>query len=82
MTSFTHERISRKGTFIQWTGDNAQEICALFDDARLYGSDYITIHHKDGINTLRIGDWAGTGEDGAVRFYTNEKFNLMYRALQ
>lgn len=72
----------------RWTGANFTEIFDLLEKTLhiqsidLFRGEFIVIRHKRGIHTLKIGDWAIKGEDGAARFYTPEKFALIYEAFQ
>jgi len=78
----THQRRSRKAECFQFKGHNYDVIAPLFESASLYGTDTIMLRkHQGGIKCLSIGDWVVIGEDGKVRTYKDNEFNLMYEVI-
>lgn len=78
---FNYELLPYRAVCFQWDGTNAEVICKFIDNALVFREKYIVIRHKDGVNTLNIGDWVIKGEDGEIRFYTKELFQLKYRPI-
>jgi hypothetical protein len=75
---FNYQKRPYKAECIQWDGLNGQEICAMFDDAVLYGSDAIMIRHQAGVSTVRLGGWVVRGENGMVKTYSDHDFTVKY----
>lgn len=70
---------------IQWDGNNFDHICDLLESedysGDLYGADYVLIRSKEGISTLRLGDWVVQGENRAIKTYTDKIFQVKYERI-
>ena len=84
--NYTHERIPRRADCLQWNGKNTQEVMARLTQHKMIGELYRDIHiqvYRGGSydDTLNIGMWLVVGEDGKLRFYTDDQHKLMYRPI-
>lgn len=82
--NYNAERISRKARTLQWSGSNTDAVMAVLAQNKMIGEtyrgDFISVRHEGcNYHTLRHGDWLVVGEDNLLRFYTDEKYQLMYR---
>lgn len=85
--NWTHERVSRKAEAYQWDGTNTDQVLGLLARHGMTGelfrnNQYIQVHYEQSYDsTLRKSDWLLVGEDSVLRFYSDEKFRLMYRPI-
>lgn len=83
MDNYNAERISRKARTLQWSGSNTDAVMAVLAQNKMIGETYrgfyICAARGCNYHTLRHGDWLVVGEDNLLRFYTDEKYQLMYR---
>lgn len=85
--NWTHERISRKAEAYQWDGSNTDQVFGLLAQHGMVGelfrdNQYIQVYYEQSYDsTLSQSDWLLVGEDSVLRFYSDEKFRLMYRPI-
>lgn len=83
----THQKHPYLAHAIQWDGDNTPAVFeALKGFAKdvypsVYNVDHIYIRHEHGVTVIRKGWWVVTGENGEVKVYSDEVFNIKYEAL-
>ena len=72
-----------RGTCVQWDGNNIQELSELMtDDSKLVQYDMLVMVRIDGlIYTLKPTDWVVRGENGMVKHYTDDVYNIKYVTL-
>ena len=85
--NYNCERISRKAEAYQWNGENTDQVLYLLARHGMIGelfrdNQYIQVYHEQSYDsTLSKYDWLLVGEDLVLRFYSDEKFKLMYRPI-
>lgn len=93
MNSYTHKKRPYHATCVQWTGDNFEQVKAMFGDSfgtlepycpRSIGvvSKVVFIRFEPGECTvMRPFDWAVKGENGDVKIYSDDIFHVKYEEL-
>ena len=79
--NYTHQKRPYRAQCWQWNGTNTQEIVQLFHDAKIHDENHIMVRHGNRISTLVIGSWIVRGENGQIKCYNNNEFNIKYEAL-
>ncbi len=82
----THKRIERNATCLQWDESNTAAICAFLSRHAMIGEIFqqkcIMIYAENSYrHTMHRSDWVIEGEDGAIRFYKDETFKVMYERI-
>lgn len=76
----THKRRARLAECVQFDGVTIPEGLPCSIDLH-NGALMLRNEYKNLIGTLHRMDWAVIGEDGRMRIYSDEKFQLMYEAM-
>jgi hypothetical protein len=77
--AYTHQKRPYRAKCLQWDGTNAAALDDVLQHLTEHGSELLIRHHGM-IETLRVGDWVVTGENGEVKCYTDEVFRVKYEA--
>ena len=82
--AYTHQKRPYRALAVQFTDYNAEEVMAVLKsngaDPHEYG-EYIMIRFKNGIETISVGSWVVVGENGSVKCYSDETFNIKYERI-
>lgn len=86
--TYTHKKIPYHASCVQWDGENTETVLALLNNddtyAVRYGPSAIMVRFakyipdRKVIDTLSIGWWVVTGENGTVKCYPNDVFCIKY----
>lgn len=83
--TYTHRKRAYHAAAMQWRGTNTSEIAHFFPprvEVIPYG-DALLIRFAPGeISTMKVGDWAVRGENGEVKCYSDEQFNIKYESIE
>ena len=93
MDSYTHRKRPYYAKALQLTAHNFDLIINTIlatnkeASASRYGADAIMVRFVNPLprqctpDTMRVGDWVVTGENGVTKVYTQEQFSIKYEAL-
>jgi hypothetical protein len=79
----THQKTPYLAEAIQWDGHNSAQVITLINaDVRETEGKYLMVRAANDIFTMVPGWWAVKGENGIVKCYSNDVFNVKYQALK
>lgn len=87
MPQFNFQLKPYRGNCIQWLGVNAEDVIEQIrkypgiTNIEIFRLIYIMIRYDAGVHSLKPGDWVVIGEDGDIRFYSDEQFLNKYESL-
>lgn len=86
MIEYTHERIPRRASCLQWDSSNTPSVMERLAQHHMIGELFRDIHiqvYRNGSydDTINVGMWLVVGEDKKLRLYADDQHKLMYRPI-
>jgi hypothetical protein len=78
---YTHAKRPYKAVCIQYGKKTAIEVQSLFDNVQNHAG-FLMVRHTGGIHCIYEGDWVVRGQNGAVKVYNDETFNIKYTSIK
>lgn len=80
----THQKHPYHAECIQWNGSNLEQVMELLPQPTelTVRHEWLTIRFSPGeVKALHYGEWVVRGENGVVKCYSDEQFNVKYQAI-